>query len=362
MNKGVRINLAISAHGFGHLTQSLAVARALLRRVPEACLRIQCALSRELIAERLGRSDFSHDPRPLDIGLIQRDPMTVDLPATAAAYRWLHAHFADRVQQEADALRDWGATLLIGDIPYLSLAAARAAGIPAIALASLRWDLVYAAYFDLDDPAHQAIHQQMRSAYAQATLALLPEPALPGEIFQETCAIPPVWLETERSGRMRHQLGIADDDVRPLVLCSLGGIPSAQLPLERLAGCDRFHWLINAADLPRAEHLHALEGLDYAEVIGSVDAVVGKPGYGTAVEVAALGLPFVFARRGHFPDEAVIVAWLERQGRVREIPLAEWQDGGFIEHLSELLPQPAPQRPRCHGADVAAAIISERFL
>ena len=148
---GPRINFAISAHGFGHLTQAIAVATALLQINPEIRLRFQCNLPRKAITDRLGNHDFEHDQRSFDIGLIQPNPLHCDLEQTAIAYAELHTDFKDKVNTEGRNLTDWGTDILVADIPYLSIAAAAEAGIESIAIASLSWDRVLASYYDLND-------------------------------------------------------------------------------------------------------------------------------------------------------------------------------------------------------------------
>ena len=82
---------------------------------------------------------------------------------------------------------------------------------------------------------------------------------------------------------------------------------------------------------------------------------------GTAVEVAAHGLPLVFTRRGHFPDEPIIVEWLQSHARVMEISNKTWLEGKFGESLCNLFDKPQPPLPICNGA-IEAARILEKYL
>ena len=123
-DNGPRVNFVISAHGYGHLSQSIAVAKALQQTNPDISLRIQCHLARDVIAARLGDHAFEHDRRAFDVGLIQPDPLTCDLEPTAQAYDRLHENFSQKIKAESRNLLHWGADIVIADIPYLSIAAA----------------------------------------------------------------------------------------------------------------------------------------------------------------------------------------------------------------------------------------------
>ncbi len=359
---GPRINFAVSAHGYGHLTQAIAVAQAMLKHNPQTRLRFQCGLERDIIADKLGTSGFEHDQRAFDIGLIQPNPLNCDLERTAVAYDHLHDGFVTRVKAEAQNLRDWGADLVIADIPYLSIAAAASAGIDSIGIASLSWDKVISAYFDLNQQAPRRWYADTLSAYAETSLALLPEPALAGDCFQHKRPIPPIAIRGKFLPELRPRLGIAKDDQRPLVICSLGGIAATSLPLKQMYQDQRFHWLINVNHVPPGENMHRLASvsdLRYQDILASAEGLVSKPGYATAVEAAIHQLPMVYTSRGHFPDEPVIMKWLQQNARAFHISEASWLAGEFGDHLQQLIE--TPQKPAIHanGAEVAVSLIQQ---
>ena len=359
---GPRIHLTISSHGYGHLTQAAALTRELIKQIPDTMFRIQCNLPREVITQRLGFDNFAHDTCSMDIGLIQKDPITADLHATYRAYTALHKNFNERVAGEAKKIKDWHPDLVISDIPYLPLAAASRAEIPSISLASLSWDYIIEAYFNLNESEPAKWHADARASYAETTLALLPAPAMSGDCFPNKRDIPPIAMLGERQSAFRSALSIKDSDIRPLILCSLGGIPGAKLPISIMTKSSDFHWLVNDSDYPASENVHNLDDCknwQYKDVIASVDGLIGKPGYGMAVEAAAHGIPFVFFRRGHFPDEPFIVDWLHRYTRTKEISTEDWSAGSFVKPLIELFDSPAPKPPHCNGAEIGALAIKD---
>ncbi|MBF0164097.1 MAG: hypothetical protein HQM01_06230, partial [Magnetococcales bacterium] len=313
-------------------------------------------------------SRFSHDPVNRDVGLIQSDPLEVDLAATRAALRALHADWPGRVAEERHRMAAWRPDLILGNIPYLSIQAGAELAIPTVALTSLTWDRVMAAYFQADDPEISAWCDTMRQAYGRASLALRATPALPDHPFPEAVEIPPVTtLGINRRAELRWQLQIDRSDTRPLVLVTLGGIPAARLPVAALRAHRDFHWLIDRQfdHGDHACHLHpvnAIKRWPFADLSASVDLIVSKPGYGMAVTAAAHGLPFAYVRRGTFPDEEPILSWCDQNNRIAEISREAFEAGRFPERLHELLARPAPPRPAIDGAEVGAKILLERYL
>jgi len=95
------------------------------------------------------------------------------------------------------------------------------------------------------------------------------------------------------------------------------------------------------------------------DILASTDGLVSKPGYGTAVEAVVNQLPFVFTSRGNFPDEAVIIDWLQRKGRCQHISQHAWSAGEFGNHLQQLSEQPKKPEVVADGATVAAEIIRD---
>ncbi|MBF0425451.1 MAG: hypothetical protein HQL66_06505 [Magnetococcales bacterium] len=353
----LRVWCAVTAHGFGHFSQLVPVLRELSRRRSDLELRIAGSLPPEVITRNLGLA-FTQDPLARDVGLVQRDPLTADLPATALALDRIHDDWPALLRAERAAIAAWRPDLVLADIPYLPLAAAADLGIPSVAVASLSWDLVLAAYFPMAVPRHRRWWEEMRAAYAQTSLALLPTPALLDGPFPRHVIIPPL-IEAGQPMAMhlRHDLHLSAHDARPLILVSLGGIPGTDLPFAAMADDPDWLWLLDFDPPLSAPNLINWQRIAgnwlFRDLIASVDAVVGKPGYGMSVEVVAHGLPFVYVRRYTFPDEEAICPWLDRHGRAREVTMATFRQGVWGDALRQLMARPPPEPPPLDGARVA---------
>ena len=87
---------SITAHGLGHLAQTAPVLNALRRRRPDLRLTVASTLPEARLRQRID-GDFRIEARALDIGFLMHDAFRVDLDASAAAYRELHADWDARV-------------------------------------------------------------------------------------------------------------------------------------------------------------------------------------------------------------------------------------------------------------------------
>jgi len=99
-------------------------------------------------------------------------------------------------------------------------------------------------------------------------------------------------------------------------------------------------------------------GLDYPDLVGAVDVVVTKPGYGIVTDCIGAGTRMVYTDRGDFPEYPILV-----QGLTEHLPAAFASNedvcaGHLGEALESVLSRPVPPTPDLSGADRAA----ERLL
>jgi hypothetical protein len=126
----------ISAHGFGHVAQTSAVINAL--DVDGLRLTVRSVAPEEVLRRRI-RRPFERLPYRQDNGMSMHDALRVDAQASLAWHRALHADFSGRTAEAARELERLAPDLVLSNIPYLSLEAAAACGIPAMAMCSLNW-------------------------------------------------------------------------------------------------------------------------------------------------------------------------------------------------------------------------------
>ena len=352
----VHLLATISAHGLGHLAQTAPVLQALRRRCPGMRLTIVSTLPEARLRQRI-EGVFRIEPRALDIGFLMRDAFHVDLPASAAAYRKLHADWDARIAHTTHWLAGLQPDLLLCNAAYLPLAAAARLELPAFGISSLNWADLFAHLY-AGEPWARPIHVQMLRAYqsARAFIKLTPGMDMP-DLPRGVWAGPVASLGRPRRDALRAWLQ-AEAGER-VVLIAFGGI-DARLPLEQWRFDAGLRWLVPAAWGIRHARVAAIEDFDgtFSELLASVDAVIGKPGYGTFVEAACLGTPMLYAARPDWPEQEPLVRWLHAHGRALEVPDYALRRGDLAQPLQALWGRAAKPPVQPTGTDEVAALLA----
>ena len=354
---------AISSHGYGHAAQIIPVLNELGRRRPDLAVVLRTNVPRSFFESRLNLP-WEPSPSQPDVGCVQHGPITMDWPATWQTHRAFHETWGSRLRGEVEAIRQARADLVIGNIPYLAMAAGAAAGLPTVAVASLNWAEVLREHLSPHEPWQQSILEQIGRAYAQATLLLRIAPGLPMGAFPNVKDIGPIAdpLPAERN-RLRKLLQIDSQDA--LILVAFGGIRLEALPFAQMESMADIQFLIDGPVPGGSRRLHSIAGLPlrFSTLLSSVDTIMTKPGYGTVIEAVAVNTPVVYVRRYNFADEQPIVDYLHRYGRGVELTREDFEEARWEPVLRQALalPQPASQPPTPTGSIEAAAIL-ESFL
>ena len=348
--------LALSGHGYGHLAQCAPVVNALRERIPQLQLTVASSLPRTVLEGHLapGITRIAVD---LDPVLQMRSAWEVDVPASRQVFAGFHRDWEAGIRADIGLLQRVGPDLVLGDIPYRIFQAAADLDIPAVALCSLNWAAVHAAYTDTG-AASRGIREQMLSAYRQARLFLAPQPALAMPELDNCRTIGPIARTgTSRRGALRSLLSLPSGS--RLVLVALGGIPSA-LPMEHWPHIEHVVWLFSGESDPARADCINIEGLPvaYIDVLASVDAILTKPGYGTYTEAVCNGVPLLTLARPDWPETPGLNAWARRHGCLEEISPAEFRTGRFTRALETLWQQGSPPPPAPAGIEQAVAVLA----
>jgi L-arabinokinase len=276
---------------------------------------------------------------------------------------------------EAAHLRRTGVRVVVGDIPPLAFAAAKAAGIPSIAIGNFTWDWIYESY--RTEPA-LAVARDIRRINQSATIALrLPMSAGFKGLESVTRDIPFVARHSRRTqDDVRQALGLPPRaQGKPLVLMSFGGYGVAGLNTPALARL-MTDYTIATTDIPARDNAikpapgllyiseqHVYDsGLRYEDLVRGADVVVTKPGYGIISEAIANGAALLYTSRGHFAEYDVLVEEMPRYLRAEFIEQKQLLEGDWSAALDRVLSKPAPpERPPLNGAAVAAEEILKRI-
>ncbi len=350
----------VTGHGFGHATRSLAVVERILSErpgtrviirssVPEQFLRLTAPVGLEIQALQA------------DTGMVQVDSLEIDEAGTARAAAEFYRTFDQRVAAEASLLERLDVSAVIGDIPPLAFAAARAASRPSVAIANFTWDWIYRAYPDFERAAAGVI-ETIASAYATATRTLRLPFAGGFESMAPTIRDIPLIARQSRLGKARARVALGLSNDRPIVLGSFGGHQTA-IPYDDIA--DRCRITLVVTDHESRQSGESLRrftardladrGLRYEDLVAAADIVVSKPGYGIVSECIANDSALLYTSRGHFAENDVLVDAMARVMRCRYLEQEAVRAGTWQEAIDALLEQPMPtERMETNGASVAA--------
>ncbi len=353
----MRLLLAISHHGFGHLAQAAPIANALSQLRPNLEWLVWSGLSRETLSSRLAVS-FSHRHDAADVGLVMHDAVRVDVSASLTRYLAFHQDWEEKVSREASWLIENRISAVLSDVAYLPLAAAALADLPAVAFCSLNWLDIANAYLG-DQPEIDRILTRISSAYAASRAFLRLTPSMPMDWLKNSEALPPI-ASRGKDQRAEIDARLNNSADRKLVLIGFGGV--AYRSEHALPVLPDVLWLVpDSWPTDDREDLIGFSGigLPFMDLLASSDVLVTKIGYGSFVEAASHGVPVLYLDRPDWPETPYLTTWLREHGHAHSITETQLFDPGVHNFLAELWEQPRKALIKSTGADLAANRIRE---
>lgn len=329
----MKIFLAISSHGFGHLSQVSPIINKLIDTVPDTQLFIQSLLDKEKIASRID-CEFHYIRCETDVGIIMDGALNVLADQTALAYEQFHQGWDGKLSQQMTILEQSNPDIVIADIPYLTLAAAQRLNIVNVAICSLNWADILQHYCGNRLPIKLIQH-----CYAQSDLFIKPEPSMPMSWLQNTNSVGILVRPGQNyKNDIKNQLGM--HSAQRLVLVSLGGIDT-NVSFQLWARDNNTHFIVQdnySVDLPWV-HSASKFGIRFSDIVQSVDAIITKPGYGIVVESVWGGTPVLYIERKDWPEESYLIKWLKKYVPAAEISREQFENGDFKEQLDFIFQQ-----------------------
>lgn len=353
----MHIRLYVSAHGFGHATRCSAVLKELGKIAPDLKVSIRSAAPARIFFRDVELSlDLAHQKN--DVGVVQNDGLSLDAAATLTRYRDFLANREPLLTAEAESLHRDRVDLVLGDIPPLAFRAAHRAGVRSVAMGNFDWSWIYASWPEAGDCV-----QSIRQDYALAHRLL----RLPFhdrmDAFTDIEDVPLVGRRAH-VGRtaVRQRIGLKQS--ASVVLLSFGGMGLGAAGLEDL-GQIRDHTFISVGEItPPGGHylseatLHSLQ-LGYEDLVGAVDAVVTKPGYGIVSECAVNRTAMLYTDRGAFREYEIFERQIKDYFPALYVTQDQVRSGQLAEALDTLQTIPWPSSPP--PAD-GALTVAQRLL
>ena len=356
----------ISGHGFGHASREVEIIHALAADVPDIRILIRSAVNPALLKRTLA-VPFELRPGPCDTGIVQKSSIAQDDEATVRETIRFYDAYDTAIDAEMRALAEDDVSIVVGDIAPIAFEVAARLDTPSLAIGNFTWDWIYDTHPGLTAAAPWLL-PRIRASYEKAGGAL--ELPFSGgfDVFARRQSLPLVARRPSRSRRdTRAHFDIAPE--RPAALLSFGGYGLPDMDLSRVACLD--DWTIVTTDplastigpLPPSVRLIAEEafigrGFRYEDLVGAVDVVITKPGYGILAECISTGTAMLYTSRGIFREYDLMVREMPRFVRSRFIAHDDLLGGSWRRSLEGLMAQPpATETMAVDGAEHAAAAI-----
>lgn len=273
----------------------------------------------------------------IDIGMIQRDSLDFDVPATLRACRNYRKRLPELIQQETEYVKDHDVGLIVADIPPLAFEIAARLSIPSVAVTNFTWNWIYRSY-TAEYPAFIPLIEELEEFYSKATLALiLPYPGNMG-VFPRREPIP--WM-TRRSTLTKEQARQLFDlpQKATVVLLSFGGLGVKRLPWAKLKELREFLFIATGESREHHGNLRTLAETqrDYQDLVRAADVIVTKPGYGIVADALAHQVRILYTDRGDFPEYFRLVDALRECAIADYIPRRDLLNGNLTPYLHRLL-------------------------
>lgn len=353
----------LTAHGYGHGVRSTGIMNALRRECPQLHLTIVSALPESFLRNRL--TEFpANGPTfrnaAFDLGMIQRDSIRVDLPATLQALQDFVARRPRLLADETEFLRHANADMVVTDIPALPLAAAAQARLPRLAIGNFSWDWIYDACAQsdaLDDPWHR-VADIFRCDYANAN-GLLQLPFSPDMSATFSKRIPiPLLARPGMSRRLALAAATGANPEAQWILLSFTTLDWSATALQAVNALPNVEFFtVRPLQWPGHRHLHAVdrERFSFSDVIATVDTVISKPGYGILSDCIANRKSLIYAEREDFAEYPILAQAIPRYLRNVHIPAVDLYAGRLAPSLDALRHAPPPPEHLPDQGDTIAA-------
>jgi hypothetical protein len=342
----------LTSHGLGHSVRACAICERLPHDVH---VTFRTAVPKALFDEEL-RRPFEWSEARFDCGCLQSDSVTVDVGRTARAYARIAVENTKRLRDEAAWLAQRGADIVVCDIPSFPFEAARAAGVPSLAVANFTWCDVYAEYA-AEEPVLVGTVEAMREQYAGADMLAEVSPALPMDYFTRRV---PVGVIGRRGGDVREALCDSLDIRRGsrLALVYMGTF-GMDMAWERLGRFDGWTFL-SVDPLPGSSpntRVFDRKRFRFHDVAASVDLVISKLGYGIYSGCLLNGVPLMYLPRDRFAEYPALEGGIEAWGHGCRLTGEEFRSLAWGRALDTAAMRAGPEPLPDTGAAAAARII-----
>lgn len=347
--------LAITNHGFGHATRAISVAATLRRRSPEMRIILSTTAPQWLLTSYMG-GEFIHRARSFDVGVLQRDSLTMDKTATLQKLMHIRSQQDDMVAAEVDFIRQQGVGLILADIPPLATAIARAADIPCWMMSNFGWDFIYRPW----GGGFEAIADWIGECFSQCDRLFRLPFCEPMSAFPHITDVGLIGGTPRYAlAQLRAEFNLTAPPERT-VLLTFGGLGLEKIPYAALQRFPDWQFVAFDRQAPELPNLRLVTNLAYRPVdfMPLCGQVVSKPGFSTFSEACRLGIPIVTIPREDFAETPLLLNGIQDYAAHKILQPLEFFQGDWA-FLNEPPVPPRKSQPLSKegNRDIAQAVI-----
>jgi hypothetical protein len=350
----MRLLFYVSGHGYGHARRTAAVLEHLIRTRPSMRVSVRTTAPSRIFTA-VGVPPDQIASTSLDAGVVEKDAVHIDVPATLQRLRDLMSRRQELIAHELDALRPNPPNLIATDIPSLPGEIARRLGVPCVAVGNFTWDWIYEPYL-ADNQADRDLLRTIRDDYASMDAVLRQPLSHNMARFRRVIDIP-VSAHRARLGRreLLNQFGFDAADPRPRILIGMRG---GTAPHAVAAGCR------SAPDVlfttlqpfppdapPNLRHIPQAD-IDFSDFLATHDVCLSKFGYGVVCDAAAAGTRLLWPPRQGFREDDLFAAQAPRFLPCQQIPREDYAAGNWAQWIRRLLDAPPVTPPPLDGQEI----------
>ncbi|MGJ5673850.1 MAG: glycosyl transferase [Nostochopsis sp.] len=335
--------IAITNHGFGHATRTAAVAATIQKLCPEVLLIIVSTAPRWLLESYI-EGDFIHRPRGFDVGVVQKDSLTMDKATTLEKLLEIKKNQNSIIASEVNFIRQNRVQLILADIPFLATKFGQAAGVPCWMMSNFGFDFIYRSW---GDPFRE-VADWISDCYSQCDRLFRLPFYEPMTAFTNT-TITDIGLTggspRDSAEQIRATWGITAPTQKTILL-TFGGLGLQQIPYESLQKFPDWQFITFDQSAPDLSNIikirdHKYRPVDFMPICGRV---ISKPGFSTFAEATRLGVPIVSVTRDDFAEAAFLLEGISQYNQHQILTPTELFNGNW-DFLLEPLQQPLSSEP-----------------
>ena len=349
--------LAITNHGFGHATRTASIAAAIRQIDPEIVLILVTTAPRSLIEAYLP-GDFIHRPRALDVGIIQRDSLTMDKPATLEKLRQIKQQQRSIIASEVNFIRQNRVGLVLGDIPPLAAPIAQSAGVPGWMMSNFGWDFIYrdwgSEFVEIADWIGDCFGQcdrlfRMPFHESMSAFSNIIDVGLTG--------VDPRFSAAE----ILEKFALTETPKAKTILATFGGLGLDRVPYENVNRFPDYKFLcfdLHAPDLPNLIKVddRFYRPIDLMPVCGRL---LTKPGYSTFSEACRYDVPITTVTREGFAESPVLLEGIQDFAQHQIWSIDDFFNGdwsGITQPMNP--PRKAEKLPKDGNSTIARSVVT----